>query len=101
MGQHWSGFSRYRQFQRVARTRLCGPGYGLSSAPSRGSRTRDGAELATSKAPLWRPHPRGAPRVARLRCTEKTDGSHSEPQDHEMVKRWHHDSIIAAAGKLE
>ena len=50
MGQHWSGFSRYRQFQRVARTRLCGPGYGLSSAPSRGSRTRDGAELATSKA---------------------------------------------------
>ena len=50
-GQYWSGFSRYRQFQRVARTRLCGPGYGLSSAPSRGSRTRDGAELATSKAP--------------------------------------------------
>ena len=46
MGQHWSGFSRYRQFQRVARTRLYGPGYGLSSAPSRGShgRTCDGAE---------------------------------------------------------
>ena len=40
-------------------------------------------------------------RGARRPCTEKTDGSHSEPQDHEMVKRWHHDSIIAAAGKLE
>ena len=31
--------------------RLDSPGCGLSSAPTRGTRTRDGAELATSKAP--------------------------------------------------
>ena len=47
-GQLFSAASRVR----VPRpTSLCSPGCGLSSAPTRGTRTRDGAELATSKAP--------------------------------------------------
>ena len=51
-------FSRGASRGRIRRpASLCSPGCGLSSAPTRGTRTRDGAELATSKAPLWRPPP--------------------------------------------
>ena len=47
-----ASFSRpHRACATATPMRLCSPGYGLSSAPSRGSRTRDGAELAGCKAP--------------------------------------------------